>query len=312
MFVSAEWTRACEMAKIVLRRTGTEAHNALGAVEKRNDTLRRVYDKVSHDYPQIVDTLRLALSVQAANNTAGPDGLVPSFLVFSVSPRILKAPTKDFPKKQERFMAIKLAREEYSRFVARQRIQQGLRKLPPAAAYYAITPGDLVYVYRERPRKWTGLYPVADVSKKCVMLRLGELTGPRSFNLSQTKPARLPKPPPVADSITHSREEPYAFITEVLSPEDERADLFDDAKRAEILGLIQRGTFKNVRCPGRSRTKSEYYTIKNKGTKNELIKGTVCCWRSPRSRQKWHRSLNHDPQANLHPHSASPCQRSGF
>ena len=39
---------------------------------------------------------------------------------------------------------------------------------------------------------------------------------------------------------------PSVLHTEVLHPGDPRAGLFDDAKRKEILGLVERGTFKSV------------------------------------------------------------------
>jgi hypothetical protein len=94
---------------------------------------------------------------------------------------------------------------------------------------------------------------------------LGERTGPRSFNMTQVKPAKQPsisellsyQPPQltyVADSthqvhlctlISHLNA-PRLMFTEVISPRDHRGGLFYDAKRKEIDGLLNRGTFKLV------------------------------------------------------------------
>jgi hypothetical protein len=96
-----------------------------------------------------------------------------------------------------------------------------------------------------------------------VILLFLHYTGPRSFNKAQVKPAKLPsisellsykppQPPSVADSthqvhlctlISHFNARILMF-TEVISPRDHRSGLFDDAKRKEIDGLLNRGTFK--------------------------------------------------------------------
>jgi Reverse transcriptase (RNA-dependent DNA polymerase) len=129
-----------------------------------------------------------------------------------------------------------------------------LKRRPPPASSYVIRPGDKVAVYRERLREYEGPYAVVSAHGKDIGIELGESTGPRSFNISQIKPwpllnpeiplARPPFPlfterPPVPELASD-------HWTETIYATDPRAALFDDAKRAELFSLIERGTFRLV------------------------------------------------------------------
>ena len=78
VFVSKEWTTSCHSSNIDLRHTGTESHNSLGNGETYHAMLRRIYNKVRLEHPDFSPELVLSLSTKAMNDTAGPNGLVPS------------------------------------------------------------------------------------------------------------------------------------------------------------------------------------------------------------------------------------------
>jgi hypothetical protein len=73
--------------------------------------------------------------------------------------------------------------------------------------------------------------------KKCC------LPGPGAFNIAQLKPALVPPHVHFERSTCAAREGTYVQWTEVISPGDPRASLFDQAKKDELLDLIRRGTF---------------------------------------------------------------------
>ena len=105
-------------------------------------------------------------------------------------------------------------------------------------------------------------------------MNLGKREGPSNFNLAQVKPAKLPS---FADLAHNIEESPQIFITEVIKPNDPRAAKFNEAKKQEILGLIEKGTFKIVLkheagddpniIPCRF-----VLAIKNVGTNEEILK----------------------------------------
>lgn len=266
-FTSSEWKQRCKEASVTLKYTGTESHNSLGAGETYHAMLRRVYNKVSLSFPQAPAQLRLCTAVKAINDTAGPDGLVPTLLLFGELPDLPGTGAKHTDT-AERFQMMQAAREEYEDLVSRSRVQTALRSKIPSAASSFYRPGDLVYVSRERPHKrWSGPHSVVHSDAKEVLVDVGESLGPRQFNISQIKPARLP---PIMDMLSKGSRRPYIHpatpvatnecqqgirisgsssihLTEIIDPGDPRAAAFGEAKKREIEGLLARGTFKLVR-----------------------------------------------------------------
>jgi hypothetical protein len=99
----------------------------------------------------------------------------------------------------------------------------------------------MAYVYREKPHRWTGPHRVLNRADKSVTLLLP--SGPTPFNICQTRPAPIDDPTPVKEAPF------YTHITEIIDPADPRAQLFGAAKKEELLGLIEKGTFEVVTMP---------------------------------------------------------------
>ena len=66
----------------------TEAHNSIGLVERYHVPLRRAFDIITKEMPQLEKEARLQMAVKAVNDTAGPDGLMPTLLIFGAFPQL--------------------------------------------------------------------------------------------------------------------------------------------------------------------------------------------------------------------------------
>jgi transposase InsO family protein len=241
VFLSEAWKEMCRAADISLRHTGTESHNSLQVGESMHAPLRRIYRKVRDEHPDLEMDLALALSCKAMNDTANEDGLCPTLLVFGALPRPLDL-SRPSPSLHDRLRAQLTARKEYARIVAERRVQRGLVTKPPRSADYTIEPRNMVYVYREKAKKWIGPVRCIYRSGKQALVVMDGL--PKAFNIAQLKPAPIadPNPDPPTGPVA-------AFVTETVHPGDDRESMFDAAKRKEILGLIDRGTFQLVVRP---------------------------------------------------------------
>ena len=116
----------------------------------------------------------------------GPEGLVPSLIVFRVVPSF---PTVNatLPAQMEGIAALDAARKEMGTVTAEMRIQQELRlKLPPATKYL-VEPGDQVLVYREKGKQYEGPSKVVNVCEKEVHVQVNGIE--KHFNISQLLPA---------------------------------------------------------------------------------------------------------------------------
>ena len=145
-----------------LQLSGTESHHSLGSGERHQAPLRQVYLKIRHEHHSVDKETSLRLSIKALNDTMGPEGLVPSLLVFGVLPRFSAVDTK-LPNQVERMEALKNARAEAEAISAKLRVRKAILAKATRNVYLFLHPGDLVRVYRETEKRYTGPYPVIRV-----------------------------------------------------------------------------------------------------------------------------------------------------
>jgi hypothetical protein len=67
-----------------------KAHNSIGIVKRYHGPIRRAYSIITAEIPDISKDMALQMAFKAINNTAGPNGLVPTLLVYGAYPRITK------------------------------------------------------------------------------------------------------------------------------------------------------------------------------------------------------------------------------
>lgn len=174
VFTSHKWDNLLRTADISKQISGVEHHNALGVGERYHAYLRRVYDKVRLEDPSLDRELSLAIANKAVNDTAGPRGLVPTLLVFGISPRLPISP-KELPGQIQRMKAMKAARREMSRITAQARITMALTRNAPKGTDSNIAIGDEILWYRDKPiGRWTGPHLVMDKRDKLLEINDGD------------------------------------------------------------------------------------------------------------------------------------------
>lgn len=148
VFTSKFWADVTSLHDIVVQLSGVESHNSTDVGERYHEPLRQNFDRIITELPSIDSEVALRLSVKAINDTAGPDGLVPSLLVFGSVPSF-SAMNMDIPIQRERMAALATAYREMASISAKLRVQEALRSKLPPSTRYLISPGDKVHVYRE-------------------------------------------------------------------------------------------------------------------------------------------------------------------
>ena len=98
----------------------------------------------------------MRLAIKAVNDTMGPEGQVPSLLVFGTLPRFPVVDTS-FPNQIERMKALEAARAEMGTITAELRIRTAILSKVPRNANPILKPGDQVRVFRETDKKYMGL-----------------------------------------------------------------------------------------------------------------------------------------------------------
>jgi len=91
-FASQEFRQNANALNIEVKEVPVEAHNSVGKVERYHGPVRRAYDIIKAEFQASGDKINkeliLQMAFKAINDTAGPDGLVPTLLTFGAYPRM--------------------------------------------------------------------------------------------------------------------------------------------------------------------------------------------------------------------------------
>jgi len=187
-FASAEFGKNARFAGITMEPIPVEAHWTIGKVERYHAPIRRAYEIFSAELPELSPDARLQAAFKAVNDTAGPNGLVPTLLVFGAYPRV-NADSPPSATLARRAQATAKAMAELRKLAAKRKINDALntRNGPDVTA---LTPSSLelgtdVRVYREKD-KWTGPWKVLAVSPGKVTVDLPNGAG--EFAATHVKP----------------------------------------------------------------------------------------------------------------------------
>ena len=131
--------------------------------------MRRIFNKISHDYPKVPKRFVLKIAVKAMNDTMSENALVPSRLVFGILPRFPILNTK-LPKQRERMDMIKKAQAEMNTIVAERRVLAALTRDIPPAADRTYKLGEEVLVYSELNKRWEGPFIIVDCTGRQVTI----------------------------------------------------------------------------------------------------------------------------------------------
>ena len=180
-----------------LEKSGVQSHHSLGVGERYHKPLRDTYRKLKLDYPSMQRQVLLALAVKAMNDTLGPEGVVPSSLVFGEYPslRSFVGPVLPRPSLAERAEAAQQARQLMAKHLAQVRIIRALKHNTPSATDRVYKPGDKVLVWREklvenRIGEWIGPYTVKSFNEdfRIVLVQQSEDAPQKRYNITQVKP----------------------------------------------------------------------------------------------------------------------------
>jgi hypothetical protein len=122
-FTAIEFKQLASFMLIKVKEVLVKAHNSVGLVERYHALLRRVYEILKKELKDkhIDKEMILQMAVKAVNNSAGPDGIVLTLLVFGSYPRITEIDAL-LPTIVKRAEAICAATKEVSRLYAKRQV----------------------------------------------------------------------------------------------------------------------------------------------------------------------------------------------
>lgn len=212
------------------------------------------------------DDLILAFAVKAINDTLGPEGYVPSSLVYGEFPKMVTKSEVPDPRAAlaSRAKMLSIPRQAVDEHMAKLRVERALRHAVPPSADRPFSPGDSVLVWREkivnnRSGEWVGPLQVTAfyADRKLVYVQEHKIGNLSPFSVAQVK--RYNCPEEIALSFfsdigsalrrqASPKDEKMILFTDIIQPNDPRAPGKEVSapKKKELRGLLQRGTFKVI------------------------------------------------------------------
>ncbi len=89
-FTSKEFSQHAAIMGIKVKIVLVEAHNSVGIVKRYHGPVRRAYLVISTEIQGISKDMALQMAFKAVNDTARPDGLVPTLLVYGALSRMVE------------------------------------------------------------------------------------------------------------------------------------------------------------------------------------------------------------------------------
>jgi transposase InsO family protein len=187
-FVSEEFRQLAASMAITTVPVPIEAHNSIGLVERYHGPLRRAYDVITEDLKgtSVTKEIVLQMAVKAVNDTAGPNGLVPTLLVFGAYPRMTEL-DPPAPSITVRARAITKAMAEVARLRVDRQIADALRQRngPQTDQVRHLPLNSKVLVWREG-KGWKGPFALLAVAEETCTVELP--SGPALFRSTVVKP----------------------------------------------------------------------------------------------------------------------------
>jgi hypothetical protein len=147
-----------------------EAHHSIGLVERYHGPIRRAYETITAEIRDIDNDMALQMAFKAVNDTAGPNGLIPTLLVYGAFPRMSErdSPSPTISKRAE---AINKAMDEVAKYRAKRQVADALntRNGPNTAAVHDLKLGDEVIAWREKGT-WEGPFKLVRIEgENCIV-----------------------------------------------------------------------------------------------------------------------------------------------
>jgi hypothetical protein len=95
-FVSNEFKQYASVMGVGTKGVPVEAYNSIGMVERYHGLIRRVYQIIVSEIPELDKDMALQMAFKAINDLAGLDGLVLMLLVFGAYLRMVESDVPSF------------------------------------------------------------------------------------------------------------------------------------------------------------------------------------------------------------------------
>jgi hypothetical protein len=158
-FVGSKFVNNARILAIEVKEIPVKAYHLIDKVEKYYSPIRRAFEIITADLGNnVIPDNALQMAVKAVNNTTGPNGFIPTLLVFGTYPH-LSPSSPPSPSITARAAAVRKAMAEVCKIKAERQVAEALatRNGPSVAEVAQLLFQNKVKVWRKNGG-WAGFY----------------------------------------------------------------------------------------------------------------------------------------------------------
>lgn len=158
--MSKEFIQNSATIDIRLKAVPVEAPQSMSTVERYHAPVGKAYRIIRPEAPSLDKVAALKTAVKAVNDSVGPHGLIPTFLVYRAIPQLGLPSDPPSVSLYQRALALKFATKEVTEYFAQSKLSSALnaRNGPCTTDVHNIPLGGHVLVYRPTKDRWEGSY----------------------------------------------------------------------------------------------------------------------------------------------------------
>lgn len=200
----------------------------MSLVERYQLPVRRAYNIIKNEASDTGVEEALQMAVKSVNDSAGPDVLVPTLLVYGALPRLGLSSDPPKPSTFKRAVAVQKATSEISKHFARRQVSAAVRTRngPETSDVHTAPIDSHVLVYRPEKDLWDGPYTLFDVQGETCTVLLPPPSGPSNFWSTVVKRFIPDEPPSNGEQQqTSTTNDPVAMIFTIHSEYDSNCNI---------------------------------------------------------------------------------------
>lgn len=166
-----------------------ESPNSMSYVERYHTQIRHAYKIVTTEAPDLDAGVEQQIALKSVNDSIGPDGLVPTLLVYGSLPRLGFRTDKPTPPTFQRAVALRKATEAMSKHFAKSQVSNAVRTRngPDTSHIHSAPLKSHVLLYRPERDGWDGRWPLLDIQGETCKAILPPQTGPKQCRTTVVK-----------------------------------------------------------------------------------------------------------------------------
>lgn len=206
-FMTESFATNADLLHIRTKSVPLKSSNFMTIVERYLQPIRRAFSVIRKESAGLDEEFALQMVVKSINDSVGPNGLVPTLLIYGALPRLGLPHDANKPSIFARAVSLCKATLKMTKFFSRRQVRDAIHtpNSPDLTTAHSMHIGSHALVYRPKKDSWKGPFSVPEINQKGIILLSPPPTRPMKFRSTIVKKFINESPSSESGDFSHSR-----------------------------------------------------------------------------------------------------------